>query len=200
MACRHLRPRLRGKPPSGDRGASLKLIPSPLACAPSWPIGHVDGDASDLMRLYAQSARDDVSTGGAWTKNPRALAGRLRRAQTFLRSLGIEITFSREGRTGSRMIRVSTRAENCVSSVSRVSATQGNGSRGDQAWLLGQRRPLLQTMLTVLTQTRPLNGLDYEITILRRARLESTPQLCVEPNTGRTGVLVQSDCGYLLVR
>jgi putative DNA primase/helicase len=95
------------------------------------------GSASDLMRLYAQSARDDVSTGGAWTKNPRALAGRLRRAQTFLRSLGIEITFSREGRTGSRMIRVSTRAENCVSSVSRVSAAQGNGSQGDQAWLLG---------------------------------------------------------------
>jgi hypothetical protein len=63
------------------------------------------GSASDLMRLYAQSAREDVSTGGAWTKNPRALAGRLRRAQTFLRSLGIEITFSREGRTGTRMIK-----------------------------------------------------------------------------------------------
>jgi hypothetical protein len=36
------------------------------------------------------------------------LAGRLRRAQTFLRTLGIEITFSREGRTGTRMISVST--------------------------------------------------------------------------------------------
>jgi hypothetical protein len=33
-------------------------------------------------------------------QNPRALAGRLRRAQTFLRTLGIEITFSREGRLG----------------------------------------------------------------------------------------------------
>src|SRR5262249_29377811 len=43
------------------------------------------GSASDLMRLYAQSTRDDISTGGTWTKNPRALAGRLRRAQTFLR-------------------------------------------------------------------------------------------------------------------
>ena len=40
--------------------------------------------------------------GGAWAKNPRALAGRLRRAQTFLRTLGIEITFSREGRTGTQ--------------------------------------------------------------------------------------------------
>ena len=60
------------------------------------------GSASDLLRLCAESARDDISTGGAWAKNPRALAGRLRRAQTFLRSLGIEITFSREGRTGTQ--------------------------------------------------------------------------------------------------
>jgi hypothetical protein len=89
------------------------------------------GSASDLMRLYAQSARDDLSTGGAWTKNPRALAGRLRRAQTFLRSLGIEITFSREGRTGTRMIKVSTKAENCVSTVSIVGACRSNGGHGD---------------------------------------------------------------------
>ena len=61
------------------------------------------------------------------------LAGRLRRAQTFLRGVGVEITFSREGRTGSRMIRVST----SVSSVSLVSAAHGNGSRGDQAMLAG---------------------------------------------------------------
>ena len=42
-----------------------------------------------------------------WPKTPRALAGRLRRAQTFLRTLGIEIDFSREGRAGTRMIRIS---------------------------------------------------------------------------------------------
>jgi hypothetical protein len=55
------------------------------------------GNASDLLRLCAESARDDMLTGGAWARNPRVLAGRLRRAQTFLRTLGIEITFSREG-------------------------------------------------------------------------------------------------------
>ena len=41
-------------------------------------------------------------------KNPRALAGRLRRAQTSLRTLGIEIAFIREGRAGTRMIKMST--------------------------------------------------------------------------------------------
>src|SRR5262249_5260134 len=50
----------------------------------------------------------------------------------FLRTLGIEITFSREDRTGTRMIRLSTSAENTVSTVS---AARSNGSRGDQAIL-----------------------------------------------------------------
>ena len=85
------------------------------------------GSASDLLSLCAERARADVP-GTSWTKNPRALAGRLRRAQTFLRTLGIEITFSREGRTGTRMIRVSTSAENSVSTVSTVSAARSNGS------------------------------------------------------------------------
>jgi hypothetical protein len=43
------------------------------------------GSASDLLSLCAERARADVSSGPSWTKNPRALAGRLRRAQTFLR-------------------------------------------------------------------------------------------------------------------
>jgi hypothetical protein len=94
------------------------------------------GSASDLLRLCAESARDDISRATAWAKNPRALAGRLRRAQTFLRRLGIEITFSREGRTGTRMIKVSASGgENNVSTVSTVSAARSNGSRGDQAIL-----------------------------------------------------------------
>jgi hypothetical protein len=70
-------------------------------------------------------------------KNPRALAGRLRRAQTFLRTLGIEITFSREGRLGTRMIRVNTSTENTVSTVSIVGAARRNGSHLDQPGLAG---------------------------------------------------------------
>ena len=93
------------------------------------------GSAADLLRLCAESARDDISRGTAWARNPRALASRLRRAQTFLRTLGIEITFSREGRTGTRMIKLSTSGENNVSTVSTVSAARSNGSRGDQAIL-----------------------------------------------------------------
>jgi hypothetical protein len=60
------------------------------------------GTASDFLLMSADAA----STG--WPKNPRALAGRLRRAQTFLRALGIEIRFSRDGRSGIRLIRITT--------------------------------------------------------------------------------------------
>jgi hypothetical protein len=60
-----------------------------------------------------------------WPKSPRALAGRLRRAQPFLRTLGIEIVFGREGRLGVRTIRITAtgenRSHNTVSTVSRAS-------------------------------------------------------------------------------
>jgi hypothetical protein len=62
------------------------------------------GSASDLLRLCAQQAHADASMSPPWARNPRALAGRLRRAQTFLRMLNIEIVFGREGRSGARMI------------------------------------------------------------------------------------------------
>jgi hypothetical protein len=91
---------------------------------------HWTGSGSDLLRLCAGTNREDASLSPQWARTPRVLAGRLRRAQTFLRSIGIEITFSREGRTGSRMIRVSMRAENCVSSVSHSSVLPTpNGSQ-----------------------------------------------------------------------
>jgi hypothetical protein len=83
------------------------------------------GTASDLWRLCSQGAHEGISSGSGWAKNPQTLAGRLRRAQTFLRSLGIEIAFSREGRTGSRMIRLSTRKLKSASVSSALSPTMG---------------------------------------------------------------------------
>jgi len=75
------------------------------------------GSASDLVQVGANRS--------GWPKGPRALAGRLRRAQAFLRTLGIEIAFAREGRFGTRIIRITAIGENqlhdTVSTVSRVS-------------------------------------------------------------------------------
>ena len=92
------------------------------------------GCAADLLRTEAELAGSNGAARGSsgWPKNPRALAGRLRRVQTALRTLGIEITFGREGRAGTRIIRMSRAPENTVSTDSSV---RNNGPRS------GQRHP-----------------------------------------------------------
>jgi hypothetical protein len=57
------------------------------------------GRAADLLRVGIERTRQSSYTAN-WPRNPRALAGRLRRAQTFLRAIGIHIAFGREGRAG----------------------------------------------------------------------------------------------------
>src|SRR6516225_9367761 len=85
------------------------------------------GNASDLLRAGADLSDPGLPGGApAWPKNPRALAGRLRRAQPFLRALGIQIAFSRESRAGTRVIRIYTRAEDIAMTVSTVSTVSDN--------------------------------------------------------------------------
>jgi hypothetical protein len=64
------------------------------------------GTASDLLGDLAEVAGERVVKSKPWPDLPRALAGRLRRAATFLRKIGIEISFGREGRARSRIIRI----------------------------------------------------------------------------------------------
>src|SRR5262245_52170940 len=78
------------------------------------------GSAADLLRAADSAGAELWKRTAGWPKTPRALAGRLRRAQTFLRMLGIEVRFSRDGRAGTRMISVSTLTEHTVSTVSSV--------------------------------------------------------------------------------
>jgi hypothetical protein len=83
------------------------------------------GTAADLLRLGVSFAGDGLSNGAnGWPKTPRALAGRLRRAQTFLRTLGIEMTFARVGSAGTRVIKISSAFENCATTVSTVSTVR----------------------------------------------------------------------------
>jgi hypothetical protein len=64
------------------------------------------GTASDLLDSLAKMAGDRVAKSKSWPESARALAGRLRRAATFLRKIGIEIGFEREGRARTRIIRI----------------------------------------------------------------------------------------------
>lgn len=89
------------------------------------------GTAADLWRITLERSSQIVESTGR-IKNPRVLAGHLRRAQTFLRALGVEIAFSREGRTGTRVIRIRRPLGNNVSSVSTVSRVRHNGHKLDE--------------------------------------------------------------------
>ena len=64
------------------------------------------GTASDLLGALGEMAGDRIAKAKTWPDGPRALAGRLRRAATFLRKIGIEIGFDREGRARTRIIRI----------------------------------------------------------------------------------------------
>jgi hypothetical protein len=70
------------------------------------------GAASDLLGVLGDAVGETQRKAKTWPDSPRALAGRLRRAATFLRNVGIEVSFAREGRTRSRTIRIFTAAEN----------------------------------------------------------------------------------------
>jgi hypothetical protein len=94
-----------------------------IAARGSWA-----GSAAELLRMVEHSRSEGMELQpGRWPKNPRALAGRLRRAQTFLRALGIEIVFNREGHAGNRIIRL------CRSRGVSVSTVSSNGPNGNIA-------------------------------------------------------------------
>jgi hypothetical protein len=62
------------------------------------------GTASDLLGALSEAAGERVAKSKTWPASPRALSGRLRRAATFLRKVGIEIDHIKEGRARTRII------------------------------------------------------------------------------------------------
>lgn len=72
------------------------------------------GTASELLGALAEMAGERVAKAKTWPDSPRALAGRLRRAATFLRKIGIEIGFEREGRARTRVIRITAASADLV--------------------------------------------------------------------------------------
>ena len=66
------------------------------------------GKASDLLGALGEVVGERGVKSKTWPDSPRALSGRLRRAATFLRKIGIEIGFGREGRARTRTITITT--------------------------------------------------------------------------------------------
>jgi len=67
------------------------------------------GTASALLGALAEAAGERVAKSRIWPDSPRALSGRLRRAATVLRNIGIEVEFGRATQRGrTRIITITT--------------------------------------------------------------------------------------------
>jgi hypothetical protein len=111
------------------------------------------GNASDILRIGADPAGNGVSPRDpGWPNSPRALAGRLRRAQTALRTLDIEIAFVREGRTGRRIMRMSAphqhESHETASTVSAIMAASSSDATDPPTGWAAYATDV-QTMLTL---------------------------------------------------
>ncbi len=95
------------------------------------------GTASDLLGALGEVAGERAAKSKTWPDSPRALAGRLRRAATFLRKIGIDVAFMKEGRARTRIIHItatppSTGPENSgvQPSAPSASALKSNPANG----------------------------------------------------------------------
>ena len=102
------------------------------------------GTATDLLGALAESAGERVAKSKTWPASPRALSGRLRQAATFLRKIGIEIAFDREGRARTRIIRISCVADDTGAAPSRPSAP--SAKMVDVAYGKGSRAARVRTV------------------------------------------------------
>ena len=81
------------------------------------------GTASDLRTCLSEHAGTAVTNEKTWPSTPRALSGRLRRAATFLRTVGIHIDFDQKvGRNRTRLMTIATSPDQSVPSTSAPSA------------------------------------------------------------------------------
>jgi hypothetical protein len=101
------------------------------------------GTASKLLEALSNEVGETVIRTKSWPKTPRALSGKVRRAATFLRKLGIDISFDKEGHAKTRVIRILRQPEKLASGPSASSANQvdlplGDGSDDILPWLVDE--------------------------------------------------------------
>ncbi len=84
------------------------------------------GKSSDLLGALDEMVGEKICKTKTWPATPRALSGRIRRAATFLRKVGIDITFDKQGRARTRMIHISAAPENAGAQPSAPSAPHAN--------------------------------------------------------------------------
>ena len=102
------------------------------------------GTASDLLGALSVEVGERIAKSKTWPGTARALSGRVRRAATFLRKVGIDIAFDREGRARTRLIRISCVADDTGAAPSRPSAP--SAKMVDVAYRKGSRAAGVRTV------------------------------------------------------
>jgi hypothetical protein len=123
MARRHLLVGLLRQP---RRGGGRRDRHRPDRCRRARGYGGADGVDGNRLGTSGRpgaEAGERVAKSKTWPDSPRALAGRLRRAATFLRKIGIEISFRREGRARTRIVRITAAAPAPETGGTRPSAS-----------------------------------------------------------------------------
>jgi hypothetical protein len=115
---RGIRPRLRARRfHEGLRGNRAEAVQETLE---SDPVGLAilgfmeteelwEGTCKQLLQKLEQDAPEGSKQSREWPKSPRALSSRLRRLVTFLREMGIFITFHARGTNGQRIVTLTRR-------------------------------------------------------------------------------------------
>ena len=102
------------------------------------------GIASELLGALAEVVGERVAKSKTWPDSPRALSGRLRRAATFLRKIGIDIAFTKEGRARTRTIAITATSSGTRKAggicVRIVRIVRQFGKSQCRQWLLGSVR------------------------------------------------------------
>ncbi len=97
------------------RPAGMQPLPAPAT----------SGSIETLRSFLNVGSDNDFVLVVAWPATPRALSGRLRRAATFLRKVGVDISFDREGRARTRIIRISCAAMESKPTRDDITRTPG---------------------------------------------------------------------------
>lgn len=126
------------------------------------------GTASNLLGVLGEVVGERGVKSKNWPDSPRALSGRLRRAATFLRKIGIEISFAREGRARTRTISITNHSApdnggmspstSPVSSAPMKKASIPNGLTPDDLRTVGAKPDGSFGNGDVTVRTKPLNS------------------------------------------
>ncbi len=113
------------------------------------------GTASDLLGALSGEVGERIAKAKTWPATARALSGRLRRAATFLRKVGVDIEFNKEGRARTRIIRISCGADSAGAAPSRPSAPSAEGAKVASDNGSARNHKYNQSRTKVSTQPRP---------------------------------------------